>query len=128
MILNVLLAGVIFGQLPQRFHESPPARGRFLAAVEKLPEPARSRFREKIDDFRKSGFREQIRESREETIRLLRADPFDQQAYDREVRKMTDLRMQMSLQMAANLRDIVRDLPLDQRNAVAEMLRRPPAN
>jgi uncharacterized membrane protein len=128
IILNVLLAGVIFGRLPQQFQESSSQRGRFRAEVEKLPEPARSRFREKIDEFRKTGLREQIRAAREETIRLLSADPFDEAAYDRQVLKMNDLRMQMSNRMAENVREVVRDLPLDQRNAVAEMLKRPPAN
>jgi len=128
IILNLLLAGVIFGRLPQQFYGSSPERGRFRAEVEKLPEPARSRFREKIDEFRRSGLREQIREAREETIRLLSADPFDEQAYDRQVRKINDLRMQMSNRMAENVREIVRDLPVDQRNAVAELLKRPPVN
>lgn len=128
IILNVLLAGVIFGRLPQHFQESSPQRGRFRAEVDKLPEPARSRFLEKIDEFRKTGLREQMRAAREETIRLLSADPFDEAAYDRQVRKMNDVRMQMSNRMAENVREVVRDLPLDQRNAVAEMLKRPPAN
>jgi uncharacterized membrane protein len=128
IILNVLLAGVIFGRLPQQLQEGSAQRGRFRAEVEKLPEPARSRFREKIEDFRKSGLRDQIRATREETIRLLRADRFDQEAYDRQVRKMNDLRMQMTQQMADNLKEIVRDLPVDQRSAVAELLKRPTVN
>jgi uncharacterized membrane protein len=128
IILNVLLAGVIFGRLPQQLQEGSAYRGRFRADIEKLPEPARSRFREKIEDFRKSGLREQIRATREETIRLLGADPFDQDAYDREVRKMAALRMQMTQQMADNLKDVVRDLPVDQRSAVAELLKRPTVN
>jgi uncharacterized membrane protein len=128
IILNVLLAGVIFGRLPQQLQEGSTQRGRFRAEVEKLPEPARSRFREKIEEFRKSGLREQIRATREETIGLLRADRFDQEAYDRQVRKMNDLRMQMTQQMADNLKDVVRDLPIDQRSAVAELLKRPTVN
>jgi hypothetical protein len=41
---------------------------------------------------------------------------------------MNDLRMQMSNRMAADIREIVRDLPADQRHAVADLLKRPPAN
>jgi uncharacterized membrane protein len=128
LILNLLLAGVIFGRLPQQFYGNSPQPGRFRAEVEKLPEPVRSRFREKIDEFRRTGLREQIREAREEMIRLLSADAFDEQAYDRQVRKMNDLRMQMSNRMAEDVREVVRDLPADQRHAVAELLKRPPAN
>jgi uncharacterized membrane protein len=128
IILNLLLAGVIFGRLPQQLSESSPQRGRFRAEVEKLPEPARSRFLEKIDEFRKSGLRDEIREARAETIRLLSADPFDEQAYARQVRKMNELRAKVSDRMADNVREVVRDLPLDQRHAVAELLKRPAVN
>jgi uncharacterized membrane protein len=127
IIVNVLLAGVILGALPHRFYGSPTSRERFRMDIDKLPEPARSRFREKIDAFRNSPLRLQMTEARNEAIGLLVAVPFDEAAYDRQVGKINELRLQMSKRMADDMKDIVRDLPAEQRNAVAEILQRPPA-
>ncbi len=126
IILNVLLAGVILGALPQRFyglrsHET------FLSAIDKLPEPARTRFRNNLEAFRKSPLRQEMRDARSEAIRLLTTEPFDEAAYDRAVDKVNELRVQMSKRASQDMKAIIKDLPIEQRKAVAEVLQRPPA-
>jgi uncharacterized membrane protein len=125
LILNVLLAGVILGALPQRFYGL-RSREAFLSAIDKLPEPARTRFRNNLEAFRKSPLRREMTNERNEAIRLLASEPFNEAAYDRSVEKVNELRLQMSKRASDDVKAIIKDLPLDQRKAVAEVLRRPP--
>lgn len=127
IIINVLLAGVILGALPHRLIERSGGRERFHSAIDSLPEPARSRFRAKIEEFRNSPLRQQMAEARNEAIRLLIAAPFDEPAYDRQVHKINELRRQMTERMSKDMKDVVKDLPADQRSAIAEILKRPPS-
>ncbi len=126
IIVNVLLAGVILGALPHRFY-SPRSRETFLSAVDKLPEPARTRFRNNLEAFRKSPLRQQLTDARNEAIRLLAVEPFNEAAYDRAVEKVNELRLQMSRRASDDVKAIIKDLPVDQRKAVAELLKRPPS-
>ncbi len=126
IILNVLLAGIILGALPQRFYRL-QSRETFLSAIDKLPEPARTRFRNNLDAFRKSPLRQEMANARNEAIRLLAAEPFDEAAYDRAVDKVNELRLQMSKRASDDVKAIIKDLPVDQRKAVAEVLKRPPS-
>jgi Spy/CpxP family protein refolding chaperone len=67
-------------------------------------------------------------EARNEAIRLLVAMPFDEAAYDRQVSKINELRLQMTKRMSDDMKDIVKGLPAEQRRAVAEILKRPPSS
>ncbi len=127
IFLNVLLCGVILGGLPQRFYTI-RSRETFLSSIDKLPEPARTRFRSNLEAFRKSPLRQQLTEARNEAIRLLAADPFDEAAYDRAVEKVNELRLQMSKRASQDVKDVIKDLPADQRKAVADVLKRPPSS
>ena len=126
IIINVLLAGVILGALPHRFIGSPSGSDRFRTDINNLPEPARGRFLGKMEEFRKDPLRQQMSAERNEAIRLLIAVPFDEAAYDREVAKINDLRVQMTNRMADNMKEIIKGLPAEQRNAIAKILKRPP--
>jgi uncharacterized membrane protein len=126
IIVNLLLAGVILGALPHRFY-SPRSRETFLSAVDKLPEPARTRFRNNLEAFRKNPLRKQLTDARNEAIRLLAAEPFNEAAYDRAVEKVNELRLQMSRRASDDVKAIIKDLPVDQRKTVAEVLKRPPS-
>ena len=69
--------------------------------------------------------REEIRQSRNEAIEILVAEPFDESAYDKQLIKIDQLRGQMSKRVADDLKALVRELPPEQRAAVGEMLKRP---
>jgi uncharacterized membrane protein len=126
IVLNVLLAGVILGDLPRRFDRAPRTGDRIKRDLAALPEPLRTRFREKMEQARRSGMRAKIREERNEAIRLLAAEPFDEAAFDRQVKKIQDLRLQMTQRMADSVKDLAKDLPQNERKALAEVLKRPP--
>jgi uncharacterized membrane protein len=127
LVLNVLLLGIFFGTLSPGFGRESSRRGRLTAEIEKLPEPARSRFRDKMAQIRSADdpLREQMRQRRNQAIELLVAEPFDQAAYDAQLVKINQLRGQMSKRVAEDLKQLVRELPPDQRAAVGDMLKRP---
>ena len=128
LVVNVFLVGVLLGELPRRFDEGMSREERMAKATEALPEPLRTQFREKMDRMREGSepLREQIRVAREEAIRILVTEPFDGTAYDRQVRKIHELHGQRSQRMAEFVKEVAKDLPPDQRQVLAEVLRRPP--
>jgi len=127
LVLNVLLLGIFFGTLSPGFGRESSRRERLTAEIEKLPEPARSRFRDKMAQIRSADdpLREQMRQRRNQAIELLVAEPFDQAAYDAQLVKINQLRGEMSKRVAEDLKQLVRELPPDQRAAVGDMLKRP---
>ncbi|HUC97982.1 MAG TPA: periplasmic heavy metal sensor [Candidatus Polarisedimenticolaceae bacterium] len=129
LILNVLSLGILFGTLSPGFGRESSRRERLTAEIEKLPEPARSRFRDKMAQIRSADdpLREQIRQARNEAIELLVAEPFNDAGYDKQLVKISQLRGQMSKRAADDLKELVLGLPPEQRAAVGEMLKRPPS-
>jgi Spy/CpxP family protein refolding chaperone len=129
IILNVLLVGIFFGTLSPGFGRESSRRERLSAEIEKLQEPARSRLRDKMAQFRSADdpSREQMRQARNEAIRLLVAEPFDEAAYERQLIKVDELRQQRTKRMSDDMKELIRGLPPEQRTAVGEMLKRPAA-
>jgi uncharacterized membrane protein len=128
IILNVLLLGIFFGTLSLGFGRESSRRERLTAEIEKLPEPARSRFRDKMAQLRAADdpLREQMRQARNQAIDLLVAEPLDEPAYDKQLIQISQLRGQMSKRVADDLKELVRGLPPEQRGTVGELLKRPP--
>ena len=129
LVLNLLLLGVILGQLPRGLEPTPPTRQqRMEEGLKKLPEPAQSRLREKFAQIRASAdpLRQQIDDARAETLRLLSADPFDEAAYDRQVNKIDELRGEMFKRMGQNFKQTAKELSPQERRMLADLLRRPP--
>ena len=127
IIMNVLLLGIFFGTLSPGFGRESSRRERLTAEIEKLPEPARSRFRDKMAQLRAADdpLREQMRQARNQAIDLLVAEPLDEAAYDKQLVQISQLRGQMSKRVADDLKELVRGLPPEQRAAVGEVLKRP---
>jgi Spy/CpxP family protein refolding chaperone len=126
--LNVLLLGIFFGTLSPGFGRESSRRERLTAEIEKLPEPARSRFRDKMAQLRAADdpLREQMRQARNQAIDLLVAEPLDEVAYDKQLVQISQLRRQISKRVADDLKELVRGLPPEQRATVSELLKRPP--
>jgi uncharacterized membrane protein len=129
LVLNLLLLGVLLGQVPRGLEVTPPTRQqRMEEALKKVPEPTQSRFREKFAQIRTfSGpLRQQIDEARAETLRLLSAEPFDEAAYDRQVSKIEELRGAMFKRMGQSMKQTAKELSPEERRMLADLLRRPP--
>jgi uncharacterized membrane protein len=127
IILNVLLLGIFFGTLSPGFGRESSRRERVTAEIEKLPEPARSRFRDKMAQLRATDdpLREQMRQARNQAIDLLVAEPLNEAAYDEQLIQISQLRGQISKRVSDDLKELVRGLPPEQRAAVGEVLKRP---
>ena len=127
LVLNVLLLGIFFGTLSPGFGRESSRRERLTTEIEKLPEPSRSRFRDKIAQLRSADdpVREQMRQARNQAIDLLIAEPLDEAAYDKQLIQISQLRAQISKRVAEDLKELVRGLPPEQRATVGEMLKRP---
>jgi uncharacterized membrane protein len=125
LLLNVLLVGILFGQLPRRMDRDAYRQKIMEEAVKKLPESQREPFRQKLENMRAAAepIRNQIREARDESIEIVVAAPFDEAAFDRQVNKINDLRVQM----AGILKEAAKSLPPDQRRALGETMKRPSA-
>jgi uncharacterized membrane protein len=129
LVLNLLLLGVILGQVPRGLETTPSTRTqRMEEALRKVPEPAQSRFREKFAQIRAANdpLRQQIDEARAETLRLLAADRFDEAAYDRQVSKIEELRDEMFKRMGQDFKQTAKEFSPEERRMLADFLRRPP--
>jgi uncharacterized membrane protein len=126
LVLNILLVGVLLGRLPRDVGFD--RQQRLEQALKDLPEPTQTRFREKFKQMRAAGdpLRDQIRLAREETLRILSADPFDEAAYDRHVSQIDDLQLQMFKKMGQVVKEIANELPPEERRLFVQILRRPP--
>jgi uncharacterized membrane protein len=111
ILLNALLVGILFGQLPRRMDRDVYRQQIMEQAVKKLPESTRDPFRQKLADMRAAA----------EPIRSVTTEPFDESAFDRQVKKINDLRVQM----ANILKEAAKNLPPDQRRALGETMKRP---
>jgi uncharacterized membrane protein len=128
LVLNLLLLGVILGQVPRGLEATPPTRqSRMEEALKKVPEPTQSRFREKFAQIRavNDPLRQQIDEARAETVRLLAAERFDEAAYDRQVSKIEELRGEMFKRMGQDFKQTAKEFSPEERRMLADLLRRP---
>jgi len=126
LVLNVLLLGVVIGRLPREVGFG--RQQRLEQALKDLPEPTQTRFREKFKLMRAATDpqMDQIRVAREETLRILSTDPFDEAAYDRHVSQIDDLQLQMFKKIGQTVKEIAKELSPEERRLFAKILRRPP--
>lgn len=127
LVLNLLLLGVILGRMPSAFESAPPREQRMEQALKKLPEPAQTRLRDKFAQIRAAGdpLRGQIDQARAEALRLLSTEPFDEAAYDRQVSKIGELRLEMFNRMGQTIKQATKELTPEERRMFADVLRRP---
>lgn len=128
LLVNVFLLGVLLGELPRRFDEGVSSEDRMEKAIDTLPEPLRVRLRGEMERRRADSeqLRQQIHHAREEALRILVAEPFEDIAYDRQVRAIHELYGQRAKRMAEIVKEVAKDLPPEQRRLLAEVLKRPP--
>jgi uncharacterized membrane protein len=129
IILNVLLIGVLLGQVSRRFDRGAVRQQRFDQTLKDLPEAEQNRLRERFQKLRTAAnpWFGQIRKAEDETVQLLGKENFDEVAFDRQVSKINDLRQNMTRQLSQMLKDLTKDLSASERRHFADLLRRPEA-
>jgi uncharacterized membrane protein len=128
LVLNLLLLGVILGQVPRAFDAAPTRQQRMEESLNKLPEPVQTRFREKFAQIRAAGDpqHQQIDQARAEALKILSAEPFDEAAYDRQINQIDELRAEMFKRMGQVIKQTAKELAPEERRMLADLLRRPP--
>lgn len=127
LVLNVVLLGVLLGRLPLGGAEPLSRRQRMEQELKKLSEPAQSRIREKFQAIRAAGdpLRPQLEEARAEALRIFSSEPFDEAAYDQQIKKIDGLRGEMFRRMDQAVKQATKELSTDERRLFADVLRRP---
>jgi uncharacterized membrane protein len=127
LVLNLLLLGVMLGQVPRAFDAPPTRQQRMEQSLSKLPEPVQTRLRERFAQIRLASEpqRQEIDRTRAEALQILGAEPFDEAAYDRQIKKIEQLRAEMFRGMGQSIKQTAKELAPAERRMMAELLRRP---
>ena len=128
LVINVLLIGVLIGQSPRHFDRAARREQRVEQVIKDLPAASQTRLRERFQQLRATAepLFAQLRQAQDETARLVAAEPFDEEAFDRQESKINQLRSEMTRKLSQVVKATVKDLTPQERDRFAELLRRPP--
>lgn len=126
VVLNVLLAGVLVGQLSRDYDSwRKPYNEKVLS---ELPPEKQEEFKTAMDQLQTQDqlTRDEVRRLREETLNILKAELFDAAAYQAQMDKIRDLRGQKHQRMAETVKEIAGRWSPGERAILADAMRRPP--
>ncbi len=125
LLLNVLLLGLILGDVSHRFHKEHFGRRDSSELASTLPKEKAKLFSETVDRVRGENRHvfKQIREAREDAMRILDAPEFDETAYRLQVEKLHKLRRLMKQRFADATIELARQFNQEERHALAKHLR-----
>ncbi len=128
LLLNVLLVGVIIGDMSHRLRREPFFGRHARELASKLPEDKAALFLETVEKVHLNNrdVHKQIREARKRAMRILTAHHFDEAAYQIQVEKLQELRGLMMRQLANATIELARQFDQEERKVLAQHLRRPP--
>lgn len=128
LFLNALLVAVVIGHVSHRLERGGFGVRHMPRPAIKLPADKEALFFKTMERVKRENrkLHEQIREIRERTLAVLTAPEFDEAAYQREVEKLHDLRGLMMQRLADATKDLGKRFSREEREALAEHLRRPP--
>lgn len=126
LLLNVLLAGVVIGDMSHRFHKEYFVRKSVKEFASKLPADKAALFLETVErvHLKNQDAYNQIREARKEAMRLLSSPEFDESAYRLQVDKIHELRNLMKRRLADATIELAKQFSQKDRRALAQHLRR----
>ena len=126
LLLNVLLAGVVIGDVSHRFYKEYFVRKSVKEFASKLPGDKAALFLETVKRVHLSNrdAYNQTREARKEAMKLLSATEFDEAAYRLQVEKIHELRILMKRRLADATIELARQFSQKERSALAQHLRR----
>jgi uncharacterized membrane protein len=126
VVLNILLLGIIIGNVSQRFFREDSLRRTPSEWTVKLPPEKERLFSGTMGKVRSENreIRKQIREGREKIFSILTAPQFDETAYESETKKLHERRMLMMHQLSDSTKQLARQFNQEERKALAEQLKR----
>jgi uncharacterized membrane protein len=128
LFLNVLLIGVVIGDMSHRFRREDFFGRHARELSSKLPEDKAALFLETVEKVHLNNrdIHKQIREGRRRAMKILAAPKFDEAAYQIEVEKLRELRGLMMRRLADATIELARQFDQQERRALAQYLRCPP--
>jgi uncharacterized membrane protein len=128
LFLNVLLIGVVIGDMSHRFRREDFSGRRARELSSKLPEDKAALFLETVEKVHLNNrdIHKQIREGRRRAMKILTAPKFDEAAYQIQVEKLHELRGLMMRRLADATMALARQFDQQERKVLAQHLRRPP--
>lgn len=123
VLLNVLLTGMILGHFSHWIGHT-WSRSHAVDLPQEKKDYIQAALRKAFKENR--SLHDEMRRRREHTLRILKTEPFDEAAYQREVENIHTLRGQMMQHLADTVKKLAKELSPEERQALAEILRRPP--
>ena len=125
LLLNVLLAGVVIGDVSHRFYKEYFVRKSVKEFASKLPGDKAALFLKTVKrvHLNNRDAYNQIREARKEAMKLLSAPEFDEAAYRLQVEKIHELRSLMKRRLADATIELARQFSQKERSALAQYLK-----
>ena len=123
VLLNLLFVGILCGREGRHFW----GHKRAEEIARALPADKFALYQKTMDrmEEEKTQLRKQSDEARKRSMDLLKAEPFNRQAYLAQVKNMHNLRGQMMEHMAQAVAGIAEEFLPEERAILAETLRRP---
>ena len=128
LLLNVLLIGIVIGDMSHRFRREDFLGRHARELSSKLPEDKAALFLETVEKVHLNNrdIHKQIREGRRRAMRILTAPEFNEAAYQIQVEKLHELRGIMMRRLANATMELARQFDQQERKVLAKHLRRPP--
>jgi len=125
LLLNVLLVGVVIGDVSQRFHTEPFVRKSVKEFASKLPADKAALFLATVErvHLNNRDAYNQLREARKEAMKFLSAPEFDEAAYRLQIEKIHELRSLMKRRLAGATIELARQFSQKERRALSQHLR-----
>jgi uncharacterized membrane protein len=125
LLLNVLLAGFVIGDVSHRFHKEYFDRKSVQEFASKLPGDKAALFLETVErvHLNNRDAYHQIREAKKEAMKMLAAPEFDETAYRLQVEKIHELRSLMKRRLADATIELAKQFSQKERKALAQHLR-----
>lgn len=125
LLLNVLLIGVVIGDVTHRFHIEHFVRKSVQEFASKLPEDKAALLLETVERVHLNNQDEynQLREARKEAMKLLSAPEFDEAAYRLQIEKIHELRSLMKRRLADATIELAKQFGQEERRSLAQHLR-----
>jgi len=128
LLLNVLLVGVIIGDMSHRLRREDPCGKHAREFASKLPEDKEALFLKTVEKVHLNNrdVHKQIREGRRRAMKILAGPKFDEAAYQIQVEKLHELRGLMRRRLADATIELARQFDQEERRALIQYLKRPP--
>jgi len=128
LLLNVLLIGIIIGNISNRFFRKDFPGRRPPALAVKLPPDKEKLFWDVMGKVNQENreVHPQIEEARKRVLSILSAPDFDEAAYQAETAKLDKLHGLIMQRFANATRELAKQFNQEERKILAEHLRRPP--